>query len=1284
MKFLLTKRLVYLYSFFFSLFITAQQSSDNIWLKNEVVSKAETKEIFKNSLPDSYKVYQLNVAELKKSLSSAPERGIKSNTVISFPNADGELEKFRVFEASVMHPTLQAKYPNIRSYAGQGIDNPASRIRFSVSHLGFKGMNISAGSNTVIIEPLTKNAGQYIIYNKKENKSPGTFECEVEDELTNRINNSQNTSTAKNADDGILRKYRLAMSATGEYTDYFGGTKADALAAINATMTRVNGVFEVDFNITTELIANTDEVIYIDADTDPYTGTSFNDQLQNTLTDVIGEANYDIGHLVTRGSDNGNAGCIGCVCVDGEKGSGFTSFGSPEGDFFDIDFVAHEMGHQFGANHTWTFNGSEGTGVQMEPGSGSTIMGYAGITGATDVQDHSDPYFHAASIRQVTDYVKTTSCQTDFATGNNVPTADAGMDYTIPKGTAFTLVGDGTDTDGDALSFCWEQIDQNAASSTYPSTTSTTGVSFRSFNPSTIKSRTFPKMETVLAGSTSSQWEAIPNVGRDLNFRLTVRDNVAGGGTNNSDDVLVTVDDATGPFVVTSQATTESWDAGTKKTVTWDVANTDAAPVNCANVNILMSIDNGLTFPITVASNVPNNGSYDVLVPNSTTTEARIKIEAVDNIFFAVNAAKIEIQASEFIMEFESYTKSVCEPNSVVYAFNYKTFLGFTEETTFSADNLPAGTTAVFSPATATADGTRVEMTISGLTNSNIGNYAIAPIGTSATVTKTFEVNLDVYSPTISTTTLLLPANDAVNVLQPYTLSWDNDLNATSYELQISETSDFASIKETATISEAMYDPQLLELNTDYYWKVKSINDCGESSFSEVRKFKTVNIECKFDDNTVSEDIPEIVSEGITKTISTTHNKSILSVIVTVDIVHPNVEDLILKLISPQGTEVTLVSNLAANGANYTSTVFDMEAANSINTGTAPYTGSFIPQGDLSVFNGEESFGDWQLNIVDAGFLNSGSYTSWGIEICGYPIESDDNDNDGVLNDDDLCPNTPDGETVDANGCSNGQLDDDNDGVINSIDVCDGTPAGTIVDETGCEVFMLAENNFSIEVTGETCTDKNNGQINITALENHNYKALINGQTLDFTSTLLIEGLDPGSYELCIEIEEEDYEQCFTIVVEEGTSISGKTTISSNRASFEIEEGEGPFTVLVNGVSVLTTSQSVFNVEVKHGDLISVKTAKDCEGEITKKVSLFNEIVAYPNPTKGSLDIAIPVSQKEVLVQLFNIQSQLILTKTVNSSTGRVNLDLSNLPKGVYIARVEVDGDVKTLKVIRE
>ncbi|WP_426431789.1 immunoglobulin-like domain-containing protein [Winogradskyella sp. HB-48] len=591
-----------------------------------------------------FQTFSLNTQALRQALNGVAQRNqfsVTSNTILSFPNSEGKMERFSIKEASVMHPDLQERFPDIRSYVGQGIDDASSILRFSISPEGFNGMILSAKGNT-FIEPLEKNSDTYIAFNRENRINYNDdFECEVNERMNRRV---ASDFTMKNADDSILRTYRLAVSTTGEYTQYHGGTVAQALAAINTTMTRVNGIFEVDFNVTMILIPNNDTIIYTNANTDPYSNGNFNNQLQSTLTSVIGESNYDVGHLFARASNNGNAGCIGCVCINGQKGSAFTSRTTPEGDPFDVDYVAHELGHQFGANHTWTFGGNEGTNAQMEPGSGSTIMGYAGITGATDVQPNSDPYFHAVSIEQVTNYIKSTSCQTNTNTGNSVPVVNAGSNYTIPRGTPFVLEGSASDANsGDVLTYCWEQYDENNASSTYPSTTATTGVAFRSYEPTTNSNRYFPRLETIKTGATSWQWEAVPNVARTLNFRLTVRDNVAGGGANNSDDMVVTVNSTAGPFVVNSPNTNVTWNAGTTQTVTWNVAGTTGNGVNAANVDIFLSTDGGDTYPITLATGVTNDGSHDIVVPNNQGNQNRIMVRGSNHIFFDISNSNFTI-----------------------------------------------------------------------------------------------------------------------------------------------------------------------------------------------------------------------------------------------------------------------------------------------------------------------------------------------------------------------------------------------------------------------------------------------------------------------------------------------------------------------------------------------------------------------------------------------------------------------------------------------------------------
>lgn len=658
--------------------------NSNFWQQDNSLRSNASKSALEKNLPDK-EIYKLDLKGLKKALVKAPERNFnkKSTLIISFPNSEGNLERYYVSEASVLHPDLAKKYPNIKSYSGMGVDNPLERIRFSISPNGLQSIRLVADKPAVFIEPYSKDLKKYTVYKRADKpKDIEGFKCDVKpgDRKSKRSNNT----SRKNADDGTLRTYRLAISTTGEYTAYHGGTKVQALAAMNTTMTRVNAIYESDFNVTMVLIANTDDVIYTNASTDPYTG-SFNSQLQSTLTSVIGESNYDIGHLFAKASNNGNAGCIGCVCVDGDKGSGFTSHTVPSGDAFDVDYVAHEMGHQFGGNHTWTHGGNERRGVQVEPGSGTTIMGYAGITGATDVQQHSDPYFHGVSIAQITDYIKSTSCQTNTPTGNATPVANAGINYTIPKGTPFALKGTGTDANtSDVLTYTWEQIDENSSSTTYPNVIATSGVAFRSYSPTVNSTRYFPRLATIKDGDTSWKWEAVPNVARELNFRLTVRDNKAGGGSNDSDDMKVTVSGGAGPFVLNSPNSNITLSSGGIETVTWSVAGTTGNGINAATVDILLSTDGGDTYSTVLASNVTNDGSHDITVPNTIGTQNRIMVKGSNHIFFDISNTNFTISSPQpctvavptgLVMGNVSNVEAIASWNEVVgasYQIEYK------------------------------------------------------------------------------------------------------------------------------------------------------------------------------------------------------------------------------------------------------------------------------------------------------------------------------------------------------------------------------------------------------------------------------------------------------------------------------------------------------------------------------------------------------------------------------------------------------------------------------------
>ncbi len=615
--------------------------------------------------PAAYKLFTLDEPVFRGLIANAPyEKAVSvknSSFFVTLPMADGTTQQFRLVEAPVMQPKLQAKYANIRSYLGVGVDNPGAVVRCTVSPLGFYASIRSANKPTVYINTINNDAHLYAVNERNSNdKSENVLNCTT-DELTEETGKPSNQVTFEgNPNDGKMRVYQLALCSTSKFSSaQFNGsevTTADSIvsvmSALNVYLARANLVYETDLGIRMVFVDNEDTLIYLNAATDPFTPSNLNSKCQETCDDRIGDANYDIGHVLHKGASNGNAGYIACVCKTGSKGSGFSTYSNPSlVDYLVIDYWTHEMGHQYGANHTFTYS-NEGTLAQIEPGSGSTIMGYAGITGGNDVQKHSDDYFSTASLAQISNYTKSffARCSVTTISGNTAPVANAGEDHVIPASTPFVLSGFGTDVDAtDVLSYVWEQTDvRETGSTSIPKATNTTGPMFRSTLYSPNTSRSFPELASILTGANGSKWEVLPSVSREMNFRIVVRDNSPVGGNTASDNVLISVTNTAGPFKITAPNTNVSFPEGSTQTITWNVANTNVAPVNCTNVKISMSVDGGITFPYVLAASTANDGSEDVTVPliPISTTAARIKIESVGNIFFDINDVNFSVDGT--------------------------------------------------------------------------------------------------------------------------------------------------------------------------------------------------------------------------------------------------------------------------------------------------------------------------------------------------------------------------------------------------------------------------------------------------------------------------------------------------------------------------------------------------------------------------------------------------------------------------------------------------------------
>ena len=997
--------------FLFPIFIISQT---NNWIPKQNVSNVENLLNY-NIDKNNVQFYELDFESLKQDLQDAPLRQLDntsynkmtpSKTFVKIPVYDGKLETFRIYEAPVFAPELSAKYPEIKSYVGVSTDNPSMRLRMSVSHLGIQTMVSSPEKPMLFMQPISHKSSDYVLYDRSNKTTPEELlECGTLETIT-KSNYENRSSNNKAANDQLLRKLRIAVSTNGEYTAYFGGTKADALAGINASITRANEVLETDVALTLEVIANTDDVIFLSAVTDPYPDTqdTWNSDVQSTLTSIIGEANYDIGHLFARlsgGGVVGNAGCIGCFCDDNNKGSAFSRSGVPEGDSFDIDIMTHELGHQLGATHTWSHAGSEGTGTQSEPGSGSTIMSYAG--NAPAMQSNSDPYFHYHSINQITQRFSVKTCWTSTPISNNPPLADAGKDYVIPQGTAYVLRGSGSmDPDGgDVLTYCWEQTDSGVVTDVNFGPTLVTEPMNRSLLPSTSTDRYIPRMSRIIDGqltetnpNTSTEWETVAAVARDLNWALTVRDRETATSSveaqTSSDLMKITVVDGT-PFTMTSQNNPGiKWNPGTEEIITWEVGETADETINCQAINIRLSTDGGVTYPILLACNTPNDGSEPIIVPNNASNTCRIMVEAADNIFLDVNDSNLQITApksASFLIDKSDLCASyyACTDSNIDIDIDLSTIGAFTGTAIFSASNLPTGVSANFSPTSLSANGTTT-MSLNNFGSATPGEYVITVTGTAGAVTRDLSVTLNVFSATLSATTLSSPSNGAIGVWIKPDLTWDLDVNATSYFLEIATDSGFSNIIQTSNTAFNSFTTDKLDIASTYYWRVTPSNACATGSTSSTYSFTTLNLDCNPYTATDTPIDMGTTDPGVYESVITVADDfAIADINVTIDISHTWVKELVITLTSPNGTNVVLTDKHGNNSRpnlNYSVTVFDHEATTPIASGSPPFNGTFVPDGDLSTIYGEMSAGDWTLTVEDLEAGDGGSIDEFTIELC--------------------------------------------------------------------------------------------------------------------------------------------------------------------------------------------------------------------------------------------------------------------------------------------------------------
>jgi hypothetical protein len=882
--------------------------------------------------PATFRALSLDIAALRTLLAQAPlETALNARgnaLLLELPRPDGTLAYFKVLEAPVMEAALQARFPQIRTYIGQGVDDPTEVVRFDLTPAGFHAQALST-QGSWYIDPVSRNdTTHYASYWKRDYRSRGIFECLTpnhdgipDEEVTPAAYGNETLTIGP-----TLRTYRLAVACTGEYAGFHGGTVAGALAAIVTSVNRVTGIYETELGIRLTLVAQNDQFVYTNAATDIFASPGPNDAsmtaAQNRFNAVLTTAGYDVGHLYHRASNSGVAGGIGNVCSS-TKGRGVSQTNPPVGDPHSVDYVAHELGHQFGGRHSFN-NCSGGPGdaadIAHEPGSGITIMGYAGICTTNNLASNSVPYFASINYDQIRAYVSGAgACGPQTATGNNAPTINAGPDYVIPASTPFVLTASGSDPDSDAITFSWEQRDGGSAVPITSFFDNGANPIIRFEAPTTSPQRTIPRL-SALSTNSFVTGEIIPTTNRVLDFRAVARDNRAGGGGLNFDDMTVTVvTSASGAFRVLTPSSNQSWLAGEQRSITWAVSNTTAAPISTPNVSLWFSSDNGLTWPTQLISSTANDGEATIIVPAINTTQGRIMVRAVNNIFFNINqggtitvlppVAGVNLRASGPV----TLVDNTGNGNS-----NNRIDVG---------ENAIALTVPIANLGLTTA--TEVTGTLTSLT----------PTARVVTATAAYP-NIAGLIQGVSNTSLFIIAVDTSHPCG----------SPISFQLIINSTQGSGSF----TFSLPTGTPGGVGPSTRFAYAGAPtqlpIGQAGPLSIPLTLPTATgtiADVNFSFDGTTCNA-ADAATTNGVTQTWN---------------------GDMTYTLISPAGTRVTLMAGRGGSGNHLCNTVFDDSATVAITSVTAAtnlFTGSWRPESPLTAFNGQLQTGTWNLELRDA------------------------------------------------------------------------------------------------------------------------------------------------------------------------------------------------------------------------------------------------------------------------------------------------------------------------------
>ncbi len=969
--------------------------------------------------PLQYAAFTLDYQQVVTHLSNAPREytaiARQRTFRVTLPLADGKKEAFSVVKTRVMDAALEALHPEIGTYAGESMTTPGMQVRITVTPgWGLQAMITRADKGIEYIEPVAKGQNQYYMAYDRLNLPRDIRSGQLPTMVVPPNETLQETAMPRYAvgepapgegekllgSQVNLKVYKFACAANSGFSIDNGGTKQLVFEKITSVTNQLNAIYERDINIRLQLIAESFDIIFIDPATDPYLGTDvigwMNQNPQIMLQYLGSPDKYDIGHMFARYLGGPAIGVSGSgYCCTQFKARGCSSwYGPPYADEF-FAIVGQEIGHQWRSGHTFNQCLSDSQfdyDSACEPGSGSTIMSYSGSCGSNNVSTGNTAlFYHACSIAEIRRFVEFqegNTCGSTLATTNTAPMASTAYPPVlfIPISTPFELTGSATDMDGDPVTYSWDQIDVGPTGPLGSPTGS--APLFRWFEPTTNPTRTFPRIQTVISNNFSTT-EVLPTTDRDITFAFVVRDNKPGGGGIGMDTVDIRSTPLAGPFLITyPSASNIKWKVGEYQTIVWDVANTNNAPVNAKIVNIKLSTDNGITYPITLATGIPNNGKYCIQVPNNVGTNLRIRVEAADNVFF-------DISNTKFAVEQPTASISLCAALGKDYAClptNYTTQIstvglaGLSDPITLSASGLPSGATASFSP-NPVQPGTSATMTVYFPDNSPENTFDLTVSGNAGAASATSIITLTVVNNDFSTFSTIAPANGAAGVILQPLLTWNGVPDADLYDVELATNPSFAptvlvSSKENVAAT-SFQVPVMLEEGKVYYWHVRPKNACGAGEWSAVQVFVVAIQSCG---TLAATDLPKPISANGTPTVESKITLATGGAISDINVKkiqgsHTFFKDLEVRLIGPSGTNVLLWKDKCASNVSF-NVGMDDSAAGPFGC-PPPNTGvAYKPAEPLSAFNGESSAGVWTLRVKDNVQGSGGTLAAFELEIC--------------------------------------------------------------------------------------------------------------------------------------------------------------------------------------------------------------------------------------------------------------------------------------------------------------